>query len=531
MAAKVTAKLALDASGFTAALTRAQASLGKLGLVGFTAMTAGFAAATAAAGAMAIGIKKAIDAGGALSELSARTGVAAGDLSILQMAFERAGVGAEKVGPSINKMQKAIVEAGQGGKEAQQGFEMLGLSVADISRLSPDKQFEAISKAIGGIDDPAQQAAAAMKIFGRSGGEMLALFKDSGALGDAAVAVGGQAELLSRNANLFDRASDVLNTSGAKLEGFFVGMADQVVPAFIQSLEKFNSVDLSGLGQQFGYAASVFIQAITDGNIWRVMGLSAQIQLRNAANEFGKTMQGVAAAFPSLFDTTLKNLQLVGRPEFWAGAKAALLSAAISFGQKLAYVVADALAGLSEIPGLRNLVSPALDAAISAGDSFAGKANEANASASANFETIFAQLNANIEEGYSIAGQAFLNGVSRATDVFDNGELQKSLDEAVFMLGDTLDKNVQAARDKFSATKTQTPLLDGLEDQAGKGNTGIIAQSLQKVGGGAAFARFSDAANPAAEAVREQKKSNNYLQTIAEGINYIRNGNGSLMPA
>jgi hypothetical protein len=73
--------------------------------------------------------------------------------------------------------------------------------------------------------------------------------------------------------------------------------------------------------------------------------------------------------------------------------------------------------------------------------------------------------------------------------------------------------------------------MDEMENSAGKGNTGIIAQSLQKVGGGAAFARFSDAANPAAQAVREQIKSNGYLETIAAGINYIRNGNGSLMPA
>jgi hypothetical protein len=94
-----------------------------------------------------------------------------------------------------------------------------------------------------------------------------------------------------------------------------------------------------------------------------------------------------------------------------------------------------------------------------------------------------------------------------------------------------MEANREAARSRFEATKTQTPLMEGMEGQAGKSNTGIIAQSLQKVGGGAAFARFSDAANPAAEAVREQKKSNNYLQTIAEGINYIRNGNGSLMPA
>jgi hypothetical protein len=35
----------------------------------------------------------------------------------------------------------------------------------------------------------------------------------------------------------------------------------------------------------------------------------------------------------------------------------------------------------------------------------------------------------------------------------------------------------------------------------------------------------------AAEAVREQKKSNGYLETIAAGINYIRSGNCNLMPA
>jgi hypothetical protein len=30
---------------------------------------------------------------------------------------------------------------------------------------------------------------------------------------------------------------------------------------------------------------------------------------------------------------------------------------------------------------------------------------------------------------------------------------------------------------------------------------------------------------------REQQKSNVYLETIAAGINYIRSGNGTLMPA
>ena len=48
-------------------------------------------------------------------------------------------------------------------------------------------------------------------------------------------------------------------------------------------------------------------------------------------------------------------------------------------------------------------------------------------------------------------------------------------------------------------------------DGMGAGGTGVIAQSLQKVGGGGAFARFSDTANPAAQAVQEQKTTNKLL--------------------
>jgi hypothetical protein len=118
-------------------------------------------------------------------------------------------------------------------------------------------------------------------------------------------------------------------------------------------------------------------------------------------------------------------------------------------------------------------------------------------------------------------------------ETIDTTELQAARDGLVGEITAQMDANREAVRSRFEATKTQTPLMEDMEDSAGKGkgNAGVIAQSLQSVGGGAAFARFSDAANPAAEAVREQKKSNGYLETIASGINYIRSGNGGLMPA
>ena len=50
--------------------------------------------------------------------------------------------------------------------------------------------------------------------------------------------------------------------------------------------------------------------------------------------------------------------------------------------------------------------------------------------------------------------------------------------------------------------------------EAGGGTSGVIAQSLQKVGGGGAFTRFSDKANIPAEALKESKLQTNWLARI-----------------
>ena len=106
MAAKVTAKLALDTRGFNAGLKRARASLNSIGRAG---AAAGLVAVAAGFTAVAIGMKKVIDLGGQLSDLADQTGVAAGDLYLLQTAFEQNGIAASKAAQKLNKMQKAIV--------------------------------------------------------------------------------------------------------------------------------------------------------------------------------------------------------------------------------------------------------------------------------------------------------------------------------------------------------------------------------------------------------------------------------------
>lgn len=499
-------------------------------------IAAGFAAAAAAAAGLAVGIKKAIDIGGALSELSARTGVADGELRVLQMAFERAGMSADQVGPAVNRMQRAIVEASTASKEAQQAFSNIGLSLDSIRNLSPEQQFEAIGQAIAGLKDPAAQAAATMQIFGRGAGNLLAIFKDSGALGDAASAIGAQAEILTRNANLFDRASDILNTIGSKLEGFFVGVADQVVPAILPLLEAADGLDFSGLGQDLGNAIAFGLTVITSGNLGNI--LSAQLKLSGAQfiNTLMQGMTGIVAFLaqrmidiPADFATLMS---IVTKPEFWAGVGNGLLGAAQKFAALINNAAAALLEAISKVPGMGGAAGMA--------QGFRDTASGLNQAADQNIGQAGDALLGPIEQARAQLSQSFDNAINAAAiamesvgETIDTTELQAARDGLVGEITTQMDANRQAVRSRFEATKTQTPLMEDMEDSAGKGkgNAGVIAQSLQSVGGGAAFARFSDAANPAAEAVREQKKSNAYLETIAAGINYIRSGNGSLMPA
>jgi hypothetical protein len=536
--ATVSTKLTLDTSGFNRGIKSAESGMSKFkaaaGPAVLGAIAAGFAAAAAAAAGLAVGVKGAIDLGGALSDLSTRTGVAAGELRVLQEAFARNGLAAEQVGPGINKLQRAIVEGGQGVATYKRAFDSLGISLDDLRGMSSAEQFQTIGTAINGLTDPAARAATAMQIFGRSGGEMLTLFSNSGAMNEAARSVGDQADILTRNANLFDQASDILGSVATKMQGFFVGVADTLVPALMPLLEAADGIDLSGLGQDLGNAIAFGLTVITSGNLGNI--LSAQLKLSGAQfiNLLVQGLTGMAAFLaqrlidiPAEFVTVLG---IVTKPEFWAGVGNGLLAAAMKFAAVIQRAAAALLDAVSNVPGLGGAAGLAAGYRESAAQMDAGAA-ERGAAASDALSGPLAQVRERIAQSFDNAITAAAAAMEQAGETIDTTELQAARDGLVGEITTQMEANREAARSRFEDTKTQTPLMEGMEGQAGKSNTGIIAQSLQKVGGGAAFARFSDAANPAAQAVREQQKSNVYLETIAAGINYIRSGNGTLMPA
>lgn len=120
--------------------------------------------------------------GDAVGNAASRTGMTAEAFSALAFAANQADVEVEAFEGGIRKMQKTIGAAAMGSKSSAEGIQALGLSVADLKAMSPDKQFLAIADRIARIEDPAVRAAMAMGIFGRGGAALLPMMQD-GALG------------------------------------------------------------------------------------------------------------------------------------------------------------------------------------------------------------------------------------------------------------------------------------------------------------------------------------------------------------
>lgn len=111
-------------------------------------------------------------------KMSRTLGIASKEFYNLALVAEEAGVSQEKLGSLINKGQKAIAEAAEGGSAA---FRRLGLDAKALLALTPDKQFEKIAAALGKIQNPAIRNTLAMQVFGKSGIEVNKMLQDMSA--------------------------------------------------------------------------------------------------------------------------------------------------------------------------------------------------------------------------------------------------------------------------------------------------------------------------------------------------------------
>jgi len=160
-------KITADTSQATRDIERLDKSLENLKSVSADAAKA-LALITGAAAAMGYAIKSTLDAAGQLVDASNRLGVSAQNLNALQQAARLAGVDAETLNMSLQRLNRSIGEglmkSTSGSAEA---MKTLGLPMQEIARLKPDEQFTRITEALAKMENPAQRNAVAFELFGK----------------------------------------------------------------------------------------------------------------------------------------------------------------------------------------------------------------------------------------------------------------------------------------------------------------------------------------------------------------------------
>jgi hypothetical protein len=210
-------------------------------------------AATDAARAVVNRFGDALELGGRLNDLSSRTGETAGKLLVLERAFDNTGVGADKVGSTINRLQKFITTAGDESSKQAEVMARLGISMQDLQGKTPTEQMQVFATKIAGIQDPTVRAATAMEIFGKSGGQLLPMLSNfSSEINGAKGQLGSLPGIMDRSAAAFDAIGDNFAAIKNKSLEFAVGLSEKLTPA----LEKFTNmlvgVDAASWGAKLG---------------------------------------------------------------------------------------------------------------------------------------------------------------------------------------------------------------------------------------------------------------------------------------
>lgn len=226
--AELVVKIGVDTGDLNKGLGDAEK---KLSSFGGMAKTAGIAVAGLGIAAVGAGIASATafaTMADNLDEMSVRTGISTTALQEFQYAAKLTGSSLEGVEGAIKKMQ---VNISLGSK----AVETLGIDLASLQRLKPEEQFSKIADMIAEIQDPAERAAMAVKIFGKSGTDLLPMMIEGSAGLKAMAAEANSLGIIMGEDAVKQGASfkDAID----KLEMSLGGVVNQIGAALIPILE------------------------------------------------------------------------------------------------------------------------------------------------------------------------------------------------------------------------------------------------------------------------------------------------------
>jgi hypothetical protein len=192
----------------------------------------------AAATALAVMVKRAIDTADNMGKAAQKVGVTTEELSKLEFAAKLANVSSGELQSSLMRLTKGMSDAAQGTGEAQKGFSALGIQVksSDGSLKSSTQVMEEVADRFAGMKDGAEKTALAISIFGRAGANMIPLLNGGSKAireaGDELERMGGVVTAdAARNAQMFN---DNLARLSKTVSSIAYSIAENILPVLVE---------------------------------------------------------------------------------------------------------------------------------------------------------------------------------------------------------------------------------------------------------------------------------------------------------
>lgn len=125
--------------------------------------------------------KAALDSAGGLGEQAAQIGVSTKALQEYRFAATQVGLSTQEMELGLQQLTRRLGDAAQGAKAPSEALERLGLSVEQIRGMDTGDVIPLIAQGIAALPDPAQRAAVAVDLFGKSGQKLLPLLENGAA--------------------------------------------------------------------------------------------------------------------------------------------------------------------------------------------------------------------------------------------------------------------------------------------------------------------------------------------------------------
>lgn len=264
-------KLGADVSGLTKGLAQGRAGLkdvensansltNKLvGLAGVLGAGIGFAAASA----------EALRFADSVDHIAKQTHISTDAVQRLAFFASQTGNTLEQVTTAIGKMQENLVKAADGTEKQADAFAKLGINTETFFRLNPDEQLQQVAEGLAAIKNPADQAATAVAVLGKTGKDDIPLLLDmankAGELNAQFERMGGpmSAETIAK----LDGIGDAASTTGQSVRNFageILALASPAIIGAMQGITDFFAGLRHGIGGGERNAISDIDDQITD---------------------------------------------------------------------------------------------------------------------------------------------------------------------------------------------------------------------------------------------------------------------------